>query len=115
MVKKFTTNCDFGGQKFPITLYVGTPFLGTHPLNFQSKWLGEKKGGAIPSSVMESFSKIMEISEKTKVPFEDLCAYVIDEINSEQALKKDAKLASEFSSSDSSGSTSSNNSDTKKS
>lgn len=93
MVKKFTTNCSFGGRVSPVTLYIGNPTKGNHPLSFQSKWLSQERGGNIPQNIMDSFAKLSEIAEKNKVSFEDLCAYVIDEINSNQALAKEAKNA----------------------
>lgn len=94
MVKKFTATCDFGGQKAPVTFYVGNPSAGSpHPLNFQSKWLSQTKGGVIPSQIMESFAKLAQIAEKNRVSFEELCAYVVDEINSDISLEKDVKQA----------------------
>jgi len=93
MVKKFTANCDFGGQKAPVDLYIGTPAIGSHPLAFQSKWLASTKRGTIPAEVMNSFAKLVEISEKNRVPFEDLCEYVIDELKSTNSIADDAKKA----------------------
>lgn len=93
MVKKFTTNCDFGAQKTPVTLYVGEPAIGSHPLGFQNKWLSAAKGGAVPSNIMEAFDELRDISEKNRVPFEDLCAYVIEELNSRRSLKEQAEGA----------------------
>jgi len=100
MVKKFTANCSFGGQVSPVTLYVGNPTKGNHPLAFQSKWLSNERGGTIPNNIMESFSKLSDIAEKNKVPFEDLCAYVIDEIQSNNSLESDAKRDTELAGSD---------------
>jgi len=97
MVKKFTTNCDFSGTKAPITLYVGDPAIGSHPLGFQSNWLGKARGGTVPPDIMDAFAKLKDVSEKNKVPFEDLCAYVIEELNSTSSLEKDAKKATAIS------------------
>jgi hypothetical protein len=97
MVKKFTTNCDFSGKKAPITLYVGDPAIGSHPLGFQSTWLGKARGGTVPTDIMDAFAKLKDVSEKNKVPFEDLCAYVIEELNSSASLQGDAKKATEIS------------------
>ncbi len=97
MVKKFTTNCDFGGQKNPVTLYVGEPAIGSHPLGFQSKWLAAARGGSVPTHIMEAFEELQNISERNRVPFEDLCAYVIDELNASKELEKNSKQAMEFS------------------
>ena len=98
MVKKFTTNCDFGGQKSPVTLYVGNPAEGSHPLGFQSKWLSATRGGNVPSDIMDSFSKLADIAVKNRVSFEELCGYVIDELKSSNTLADDAKQASALSS-----------------
>ena len=97
MVKKFTANCTFGGQVSPVTLYVGNPSKGNHPLAFQSKWLSSERGGTIPPNIMESFAKLSDIADKNKVPFEDLCAYVIDEIQANKSLEGDANKAQELS------------------
>jgi hypothetical protein len=105
MVKKFTANCNFGGRVSPVTLYVGNPAQGSHPLSFQSRWLTEERGGSIPQNIMDSFAKISEIAEKNKVSFEELCAYVIDEINSNQSLATEAKKANILSSKNASSST----------
>lgn len=93
MVKKFTANCDFGGRKVPVTLYVGDPAIGSHPLNFQNKWLSDTKGGMVPLNIMQSFAKLVEISEKNRVSFEDLCAYVIEELKASESIVDDAKKA----------------------
>ena len=93
MVKKFTANCDFGGKKSPVTLYIGNPSLGSHPLQFQGRWLSDNKGGTIPLDIMQSFSKLVAISEKNRVSFEDLCAYVIEELKSSNSIVDDAKQA----------------------
>lgn len=97
MVKKFTTNCDFGGKTAPVTLYVGDPSPDSHPLAFQNKWLGATKGGSVPNDIMESFAKLKTISEKNRVSFEELCGYVIEELNSSNSIEKDANKAKEFS------------------
>jgi hypothetical protein len=93
MVKKFTTNCNFGAQQNPVTLYVGEPAIGSHPLGFQNKWLSTSKGGAVPANIMKAFDELRDISEKNRVPFEDLCAYVIEELNSRKALQESSKQA----------------------
>lgn len=93
MVKKFTTNCDFGGKKAPVTLYIGNPSPGSHPLQFQGRWLSDNKGGSIPLDIMQSFGKLVEISEKNRVSFDELCAYVIEEIQQSKSVANDVKQA----------------------
>ena len=96
MVKKFTANCDAGGQMVPVTLYVGNPAIGSHPLNFQNRWLSDTKGVMVPVNIMKSFSKLVEISEKHRVSFEDLCGYVIEELKANNSITEDVKGASEL-------------------
>ena len=97
MLKKFTANCDFGGQKAPVTFYIGDPCDGSHPLAFQSRWLSKERRGSVPQDIMDSFEKLVEISKKNRASFADLCEYVIDELKSSTSLAKDAKQATAFS------------------
>lgn len=95
MVKKFTTDCNFSGKEVPVTFYLGEPSPESpHPIAFQNKWLTTVRGGTIPPEVMNSFSKLREISEKNRLSFEDLCDYVVKELNSNRTLEQDAKQAS---------------------
>ena len=87
-MKKFTIPCDFGGKKAPFDVFIGNPAKGNHPLFFQSAWLAENRGGAIPGEVMESFQKLLALSEKNGVSFEDLCVYALEAANSEKAANK---------------------------
>lgn len=97
MVKKFTANCSFNSGQHEVTFYIGEPSVDSHPLNFQSKWLADTKGGAVPANIMNSFSKLKAIAEKSRVSFEDLCAYVIEELKSSNSILDDAKQASTLS------------------
>jgi hypothetical protein len=96
MVKKFTANCNINGSSQPFTLYIGVPYPDSHPLMFQSRWLASERGGMVPKDVMDSFEKLQKIANEGKISFEDLCAYVIEQINSEDSLKKDVELASKI-------------------
>ncbi len=87
-MKKFTINCDFNGKKVPVTFFIGNPAVGSHPLAFQSSWLGREKGGIVPEKLMNSFAKLKEIADANKVRFEDLCTYVIDEVNNAEEVIK---------------------------
>jgi hypothetical protein len=82
MVKKFSIPCNFGGQVTDVDFFVGIPHSDVHPINFQSKWLGENRGGTVPKQVMDSLDKIRKIAEKEKISFEDLCQYTINLANS---------------------------------
>ncbi len=96
MVKKFTTNCDFSGTKRPVTLFIGESFSGVHPLAFQSRWLSKEKGGTVPNEIMDSFSKLKDIADQSRVSFEELCGHIIDELNESKSLASNLKRASEF-------------------
>ena len=43
-MKKFTVQCDFGGQRHPVQVYIGEPDPDLHPLHYQSMWLQNEKG-----------------------------------------------------------------------
>lgn len=86
MVKKFSYLCDFAGTKYPVTFYIGDAAKGAHPIGFQSVWLSKEKGGVVPENLMESLEKLKKISDEGRVPFEDLCEYVIKEIELTQSL-----------------------------
>lgn len=74
-MKKFTINCDFGGQIAPFTVYVGQPEPSHHPLHFQADWLSKERGGTVPAQVMDALSKLKDLAEKNNVSFEELCVY----------------------------------------
>lgn len=76
-MKKFTINCDFGGQIAPFAIYIGQPEQGHHPLHFQADWLSKNRGGTIPSAVMDAISKLKDLAEKNNVSFEELCVYAL--------------------------------------
>ena len=76
-MKKFSVPCDFNGARSPFTIYIGSPKQDRHPIFFQSDWLSKERGGTIPQEVMESLTKLKELSEKNGVPFEDLCVYAL--------------------------------------
>ncbi len=79
MVRKFSVPCDFGGVSSPFTIYVGDPEPTHHPLHFQAEWLSKNRGGTIPGDVMDSITKLYELSKKNNVSFEELCAYALTE------------------------------------
>lgn len=76
-MKKFTINCDFGGQIAPFAIYIGQPESGHHPLHFQADWLSKNRGGTIPPAVMDAISKLKDLAEKNAVSFEELCVYAL--------------------------------------
>ncbi len=80
MVKKFNYLCDFAGKKHPVTFYIGDAANGNNPIGFQGAWLSKMKGGMVPKDLMDSLMRLKEISDTQKVSFEDLCEYVIKEI-----------------------------------
>lgn len=85
MIKQLTINCNFKTSKVPVSFYVGDPSDDNHPLHFQAKWLGEKKGGTVPKEILDSFTELQKIAIKNHVSFQELCAFAIEEINSTAA------------------------------
>ncbi len=77
MTKKFTIDCDFGGQMAPFAIFIGRPETGHHPLHFQADWLSKNRGGTIPGEVMEAVTQLQELAAKNGVALEDLCVYAL--------------------------------------
>lgn len=92
-MKKFTINCDFGGQISPFTIYIGKPEKGHHPLHFQADWLAKARGGMIPGEVMEAVTQLQELAEKNGVSLEELCVYALG--SEEQQAELEASALSE--------------------
>lgn len=76
-VKKFTINCDYGGQLSPTTIYIGTPKEGNSAVYFQQDWLSKEKGGRIPSNILNLLTELQEISQRNGVCLAELCAYAL--------------------------------------
>lgn len=76
-MKKFTINCDFGGQMAPFTVFIGEPEGSHHPLHFQADWLSKQRGGMIPGEVMDAVSQLQELAKKNGIVLEELCVYAL--------------------------------------
>jgi hypothetical protein len=83
-MKKFTVQCDFGGQRHPVQVYIGQPRDDKHPLQNQAHWLSSEKGGNIPAEVMESFTKLQNIAKENGVDFEELCMYALGQASDQK-------------------------------
>ena len=94
-MKKFTINCDFGGQSAPFVIYIGSPEPKHHPLHFQADWLAKQRGGTIPAEVMEAVAKLKDLAEKNKVSLEELCVYAIGSAREEELSPEGDDLAPE--------------------
>ncbi len=96
-MKKFTINCDFGGQMSPFTIFIGKPEKGHHPLHFQADWLSKARGGMIPGEVMEAVTQLQELAEKNGVSLEELCVYALgsdeQQAELESAATEEAAIA----------------------
>lgn len=87
-MKRFAIPCDFGGVKYPFHVYIGNPVPNSHPLKYQAAWLQEKRGGTIPTDIMESFQKLYDIAKENNVSFEELCVYALE--NTKDTEDKDS-------------------------
>ncbi|MCC5610930.1 DUF2610 domain-containing protein [Nostoc sp. CHAB 5834] len=84
-MKKITIPCDFNGQKISFPIYIGNPDPDSHPLQYQSRWLSENRGGSIPQEVMDSFEKLHTIAKERNVSFEDLAVYALGSAQEENS------------------------------
>ncbi|WP_375326955.1 DUF2610 domain-containing protein [Candidatus Tisiphia endosymbiont of Nemotelus uliginosus] len=92
-MKKFSVNCDFGGQMAPFTIYIGQPEPGHHPLHFQADWLSKQRGGTIPAEVMDAVTKLQELANKNNVLVEELCVYALG--SAQESVNEEAKQKAE--------------------
>ncbi len=88
-MKKFTIQCDFNGQTFPVDFYIGTPEKEHNPIHFQSTWLSKNRGGMVPGDVMNALSEIHEISKKEGSSLEELCVQALQESQDTQEDDED--------------------------
>jgi hypothetical protein len=88
-MKKFTINCDFGGQAAPFSIYIGVPEKGHHPLHFQADWLSKERGGTIPAEIMDAIAKLKELAEKNNVSLEELCVYSLGTAQQDESDQSD--------------------------
>ena len=88
-MKKFSIDCDFGGQMSPFTIYIGLPKDDHHPLYFQADWLSKQRGGTIPSEVMEAITKLQDLANKNNVLLEELCVYALGSAQEETVKQTD--------------------------
>ncbi|MDZ5761429.1 DUF2610 domain-containing protein [Lyticum sinuosum] len=72
-VLNFKIPCFFGGQKSDIDIYIGRPKEENNPIYFQNKFIQDTKGGNIPNEVIESLSKLQNLSKIHNVSFQELC------------------------------------------
>jgi hypothetical protein len=78
-MKKFTIPCIFPDSRAPFDVYVGEPAPDSHPLEQQAAWLLRERSGVIPSEVMNSFAKLLDIALTNNVSFEELTVYALGE------------------------------------
>jgi len=90
-MKKFTINCDFGGQMSPFTIFIGEPESEHHPLHFQADWLSKERNGTIPSQVMDAIAKLKELADKNKVSLEELCVYALGSVGADETQSIEAE------------------------
>ena len=94
-MKKFTINCDFGGQMAPFAIYIGDPEPGHHPLHFQADWLSKQRGGNVPGEVMDAISKLKDLADKNNVSLEELCVYSLGSAQQESSQEDESAVEDE--------------------
>jgi len=90
-MKKFTINCDFGGQMAPFTIFIGEPESEHHPLHFQADWLSKERNGTIPSQVMDAIAKLKDLAIKNHVSLEELCVYALGAVGADESQDDEAE------------------------
>ncbi len=90
-MKKFVVNCDFGGQMSPFAVYIGDPEPSKHPLQNQSHWLSQNRGGVIPNEFMDAVGKLKDLASQHNISLEDLCVFALGSAQQNQvgAMNKD--------------------------
>jgi hypothetical protein len=112
-MKKFTINCDFGGQFAPFAIYIGNPERNHHPLHFQSEWLSKQRGGTIPDEIMDAITKLQALADKNNVSLEELCVYALGAAQQNQS-NTNAQNANQSDDNDADVNSDQNNSDNNK-
>lgn len=77
MTKELKVQCDFDGRIEDVSVFIGEPKEGEHPINFQSKIISDERGGIISKTIMKTMSELKELADKHHVSFEDLCYYTL--------------------------------------
>ena len=95
MVKKITISCDFQTGKSPVDFFVCKPADGCHPIQYQSKWLSEAKGGQVPHEILDAITKLQKISKEQKIPLEDLCEYAFKMAHDQNSSEKEGETGSQ--------------------
>ncbi len=92
MIKKISVLCEMrNGQKSSFPLYVGDSAVGSHPFDFQSRWLEQNRGARIPKEIWDAFAKLKEIADNNRISFAELCVYVTDEAQSAKGVISEFK------------------------
>lgn len=94
-MRKFSVNCNFNGELAPFTIYIGEPEENHHPLHFQSEWLSKERGGQIPGEIMDSISKLQELSKQNNIPLEDLCVYALGAADEDEEMEVEDQVFEE--------------------
>lgn len=76
---KLDVPCQFGDETRSISVYVGVPVSGEHPLARQAAWWLREHGGVIPAEVMDRFAVVQAAALAHGVDFVELTRRVFDE------------------------------------
>ncbi len=75
---KFSAICTFGTTKQPFDFYLGWPKRGEHPMNQQSKWLGDNRGGNVASELMTAIADIYSLAAENNADPTKLALYALN-------------------------------------
>jgi tetratricopeptide (TPR) repeat protein len=76
-MKPFTIRCDYGGRKYPFTIFITNVPWPKDPLEDQARWLEEVRYWTILEQDREMFRRLQKIAHENNVSFVDLCGYAV--------------------------------------
>lgn len=89
-IKRVEIPCKFpDGKESSIKFYIGEAAKGSHPIQFQSQWLGKEYGGKVSKKVMDSLQKLKEIADENRLNFTEICDYVFDELRKNKEINSE--------------------------
>lgn len=77
-MKKLSVYCNFGKETALIDFYLSDP-TGRNPVFFQLWYLTNIRGGTFPQDILTSINKLLTLSRKSDMNFEELLFYAITE------------------------------------
>src|SRR5262249_25119868 len=85
--RQFTIMADFDGIKYPYVFRVTNVTWPKHPLEDQTRWLKEVRGGTIPKAVMNIFDNMNKTAHEQKRTLLEECDIRFPRTNNNKRLE----------------------------